>query len=674
MADWPPAVRPTQSGRVIGASQMHFATTPDEVREITDAALAEADALVASVVATGGAGSFESVLLPLDEADARLAAAYAAGAFMARVAVDEAVRDAGQAAEERLDRWRVDLPFREDVAATVFAFERGAAAADLDGERRRFLDRFVRDLRRAGHSLDPATRDEVRGLQGRLVELGSAFERNIDECEDGLDLTREELAGLADDFVAGLRPGAAPGTHRVSLDAPELYAFLSQARRRDLRQEIERREFNAARDANEPLLAEALQLRRRIAALLGYPSWAHYAIEVKMAADPAAVRSLYERILPPLQARMVAEVARLEEILREDGEEPPLRTWDWRYCDTRLRTRDYAVDPDELRGYLPLEAVFDGLLGLCAEVFGLAFERVDDAAAWHPDVHRFRVRDAAGGAEIGDILMDLHPRDGKYGHAAAWALVPGRRLPDGTYQQPLTAIVANLPRPTADRPALLRHEDVVMLFHEFGHVLHMSLTRAELVRFSGANTEWDFVEAPSQILEHWAWQPEVLARFARHHATGEPIPRALVERLVASRDLDVALKTLRQCYLGIMDLDLHGPEETREIAAVDRAAFASWGLPYHDGTLYPCQVGHLMGGYDAGYYGYLWSKVYGDDMFGRFEAEGVTSPAVGADYRREILEPNGTRDGIDLLRAFLGRDPSPATFLHLLGIEAGDPG
>jgi len=652
---------------------MQFATTPDEVRAVTDAALADADALVAAAVATSGAGPFETVLLPLDEADARLSAGYAAGAFMARVHGDRAVRDAGQEAEERLDRWRVDLPYREDLAATIHAFVATEAAAALSGERRRLLDRLLRDLRRAGHGLDAATRDELRSLERRLVDLQSAFQRNLDESDDGLDLTRGELDGLPDDFVAGLRPGASPGTYRVSLDAPEVFPFLQQARRRDLRQELERREFNEARAANEPLLVEALGIRRRIASLLGYPSWAHYAIEVKMAGDPDAVRLFYDGLVPGLQGRMALEVTRLEEILREDGEEPRLRTWDWRYCDTGLRRRDYAIDPDELRAYLPLEAVFDGLLGLCAEVLGLRFERVAEVAAWHPDVQRFRVRDAASGAEIGDVLLDLHPRDGKYGHAAAWPLVPGRRLRDGTYQRPLTAIVANLPRPTADAPALLRHDDVVTLFHEFGHVLHSTLTRAELVRFSGGNTEWDFVEAPSQILEHWAWQPDILARFARHHRTGAPIPRELVERLVASRDLDVALTTLRQCYLGLMDLGLHGPEATRDIAAVDRAAFATWGLPYHEGTLFPCQFGHLMGGYDAGYYGYLWSKVYGDDMFGRFEAQGVTSPVVGAAYRREILEPNGTRDGMELLRAFLGRDPSPATFLRLLGIEAGAP-
>ncbi|HSW42382.1 MAG TPA: M3 family metallopeptidase [Patescibacteria group bacterium] len=650
---------------------MQFATTPDEVRAATDAALTEADALVAAVVKTGGTGTFATVLLPLDEADARVSAGYASGAFMARVHADPAVRDAGQSGEERLDRWRADLPFREDLAAAISTFAASPEAAALVGEQRRLLDRLVRDVRRAGHGLDSATREEVRHLEGRLVELQSAFQRNIDEFEDGLDLTRDELGGLSDDFVAGLRPGASPGTFRVTLDAPEVYPFLQQARRRDLRQVLEHRQFNAAREANEPLLAEALAIRRRIATLLGYPSWAHYAIEVRMAGDPAAVRAFYDGFVPPLRARLAGEVARLEEILREDGEDGLLRTWDWRYCATRLRRRDFAVDPDEVRGYLPLDAVLDGLLGLCTDVFGLTFEPIADPAAWHPDVVGLQVRDAATGAEIGDILLDLHPREGKYGHAAAWPLVPGRRLGDGTRQRPLTAIVANVPRPGADRPALLRHEDVVTLFHEFGHVLHMTLTRAELARFSGANTEWDFVEAPSQILEHWAWQADVLARFARHHVTGEPIPRALVDRLVASRDLDVALTTLRQCYLGLVDLELHGPEATRDIGAVDRGAFAVWGLPYHDGTLYPCQFGHLMGGYDAGYYGYLWSKVYGDDMFSRFEAEGSTSPTVGADYRREILEPNGTRDGMELLRAFLGRDPSPATFLRRLGIEVG---
>jgi Zn-dependent oligopeptidase len=201
---------------------MQFAATPEEVRAVTDAALADADALVAAAVATGGAGAFETVLLPLDEADARLSAAHAAGAFMARVHGDRAVRDAGQDAEERLDRWRVDLPYREDLAAVIHAFAATGAAADLAGERRRLLDRLLRDLRRAGHGLDAATREELRALERRLVDLQSAFQRNLDESDDGLDLTREELDGLPDAFVGGLRPGASPGVP-VSLSRPDLH-------------------------------------------------------------------------------------------------------------------------------------------------------------------------------------------------------------------------------------------------------------------------------------------------------------------------------------------------------------------------------------------------------------------------------------------------------------------
>jgi len=348
-----------------------------------------------------------------------------------------------------------------------------------------------------------------------------------------------------------------------------------------------------------------------------------------------------------------------------------VRSWDWRWCDTHRRTTAFAVDPDELRAHLPLDAVLDGLLALTARVLGLRYETVAASEAWHPEVRGLRVLDAASGEVLGDVLLDLHPRDGKYGHAAAFPLVPSRRLPDGTRRLPLTAIVANLPAPAADGPALLRHDDVVTLFHEFGHVLHGTLGRTRFTRHHG-ETEWDFVEAPSQILEHWAWQPDVLARFARHHVTGDPIPRSLVERLVASRDLNVGLKTLRQCALGLMDLGIHGAAAVDPDDA-DRAAHERTGFPYHAGTHHPTSFGHLMGGYDAGYYGYLWAKVYGDDMFGRFEVEGVDSPAVGMDYRREILEPGGSRAAIDLLRGFLGRDPTPATFLRLLGIEAAEP-
>ena len=260
--------------------------------------------------------------------------------------------------------------------------------------------------------------------------------------------------------------------------------------------------------------------------------------------------------------------------------------------------------------------------------------------------------------------MDLHPREGKFSHAAAFDLVPGRRLPDGSYQQPVSAIVANLTKPTADRPSLLLHDEVVTLFHEFGHILHQTLTRAETVRFSGTSTERDFVEAPSQIMEHWCWRPEVLTRFARHHETGEPIPTELVDQLVAARDLNVGVVTLRQVQFGVLDMGFHGPRRPedgrradggRDLDAILRRAESVALFDHVEGTFMPASFGHLLGGYDAGYYGYLWSKVYGDDMFSRFAADGVDEPGRRAgvphgDPREGRLGP-GDADARGLPRA-----------------------
>ncbi len=639
------------------------------VTALTEAALADADALVDAAVGARGDGSWTAAMAPIDEAFARLAAAYGKGAFLARVHPDEAVRDAAQDAEERLTKWRVDLLFREDLNAAAVAFAASSATATLHDEERRFLDHLLIDLRRAGHQHPPEARVEVQGLRARLVELEVAFQRNIDDVKDGLDLTREELAGLPDDKIASLRPGSEPGTYRVTLDYPDYYPFMDEADRRDLREQLELKMFNRAREINSPLLVEALDLRRRIAQLLGYPSWAHMSLEIKMARDPEAVRAFYAGLVPPIRAKTTQELERMAGLLAADGETPPLQSWDWRYYDTRILKTERALDPSEVAAYFPLEAVLGGMLDLTAEVLGLRYRRIDAEWLWHPDVVLYEIRDAGDDRLLATFAMDLFPRENKYGHAAAFPLVVARRLPDGSREVPFSAIVANLTRPTAERPSLLRHDEVLTLFHEFGHILHMSLSMARLARFSAAETEWDFVEAPSQIMEHWCWNAGVLGRFARHHVTGEPIPAALVERLVATRDLDIGVKTARQCYFGLVDLAYHQAEPV-DLEAADRDACRRVGLPFHEGTFFPPGFGHLMGGYDAGYFGYLWSKVYGDDMFSRFEEAGVTSPVVGAAYRREILEPNGSRDGIDLLRAFLGREPSNDAFLRNLGIEA----
>jgi Zn-dependent oligopeptidase len=634
----------------------------------TDAALAKADSLLAS--AAGAAPSFETTLHPLELAGAAVAVGYGRGAFMAQVHTDSAVRDAGQEAEERISKWRVGVAFRDDLYRAVRAFAETDEAAALEGERRRLLEFWLRDFRRAGQELTPERRAELEGLRNRLVELEVAFQRNVNEYRDQIDVTRDELAGLPDDYVDRLSPGAGEGTYRVSLDYPELNPFLEQARDRSLREQLFRKHWNRSVEANRPLLAEALGLRQRIAELLGHPTWAHYSMELKMAGKPQRVADFYAELIPKIADATEREVETLASAMKADGQDAQLQIWDWRYYDDQAR-RALGIDQSLVSEYLPLEAVIDGMFEITAAVLGLSYRQVEETHAWHESVRLYEIRNA-GGELIAHFYADLFPREGKFGHAAAYQLVVGHRRADGEYERPVSAIVANFTPPSGDRPSLLTHREVETLFHEYGHILHMSLTHAEFARFSGAETEWDFVEAPSQIMQHWIWDASVLRRFARHYRTGEPMPEKLAAQLVGARMLNVGIKTATQAFYGALDLGLHAGDASPDLDDVLRSTYAVTRMPYPEGTFMLSGFAHVMGGYDAGYYGYMWSEVIGDDMFGRFAREGILSPAVGADYRREILEPNGSRSADDLVRAFLGREPSNEAFLRLRGMLPGE--
>ena len=245
---------------------------------------------------------------------------------------------------------------------------------------------------------------------------------------------------------------------------------------------------------------------------------------------------------------------------KTDTGDSQIQTWDWRFYDTQQRRTDYGVDPFEVANYFPLDSVLGGMFDLVQEMFGLEFREIPDPDVWHPDVRLFGIHDAGSGEELAHFYLDLFPREGKYGHAAEFPLVMSRRLEDGSYQNPVCAMVANFTKPTASAPSLLQHGEVETLFHEFGHVLHQNLGRTELARFAGTSVERDFVEAPSQIMQHWVWRADVLSRFARHHETGDPIPDQLVEQLVAARQLNVSIHQLRQLQYGWWDQTIHGTD------------------------------------------------------------------------------------------------------------------
>lgn len=643
--------------------------TAEEIAKGTDSAIDEARGVLDEAVAPKDERTFVNTLMPVDRIGDILSHAFARYAFMGYVHPDAGVRKAGNDAQEKLNNFGVEMIFRDDLNTAVKEYAETAEAASLEGEKARFLEFLLRDLRRAGHELDPEVRANVKEKTQRLVELGVRFQNNIDEWSDHILVTNDELEGLPRSFAESLETDEETGKLKVTLDYPHLLPFTENAKRRDLREELSRKFNTQAVEANRPILEEAIRIRDEIANAFGLPSWAHYQLEERMAKTPEAIFEFYERLVPPLSEQGRADVGEMAALLKEEAGDDTVQVWDWRYYDTLQRKTDYGVDPFEVAAYFPLDSVLNGMFELVQETFGLTFKEENASDAWHPDVRLFSMSDSATGEHLAHFYLDLFPREGKFGHAAEFPLIMSRRLEDGSYQNPVCAMVANFTKPTKSAPSLLQHSEVETLFHEFGHVLHQNLGRTETARFSGTNVERDFVEAPSQIMQHWVWRAEVLKKFARHHETGEPIPDSLVDKLVEARQLNIAVHQLRQLQFGWLDQEIHksGPAKDLVQALKDAAAISL--LPHPEGTFSLSSFGHLMGGYDAAYYGYMWSEVFGDDMFSIFEEKGATNPEVGMAYRREVLEKGGAVDADEMLRKFLGREPDNKAFLYKLGIS-----
>lgn len=652
---------------------LDFSTpTPDQINAAREAVIAEADRVVRGVVDAPGDGrSYANTLAPLEEVGDLLLRAHGRYAFMRQVSTDADVRAAAEVCEEALDKYGIELSFREDLHAAITTYAATSDAAALTGERARLLEKTLRDYRRNGFGLPPEQRARVKQLKGRLVELDLAFSKNIDTWDDAILVSREQLAGLPRSFIEGLRTEGEGGDlrYRVSLDYPEMFPFLDHAESEELRKELQEKAFRKGGEQNVRILEDAIGVRDELAQLLGYGSWAAYVIEEKMARTPETVRAFLDDLGAKVAPKLRLDLDAMREEKRAHTGDPAaeVHLWDWRFYHTRLRKTRYAVDEFEVARYFPLDATLDGMFDIYQRLFGVRFLPLDDARAWHPDVRAFAVADAAGGEPLAFFFMDLFPRPDKFGHAAAFALVGGRRLATGGYQQPVSAIVANFTKPTEREPSLLKHPEVETLFHEFGHIVHQTLTRAECLRFAGTRVQRDFVEAPSQMLEHWCWLPEVLAGFTRHVDTGEPLPHSLLDAMLAAKQLDSGVITARQLYFANLDMAYH-TGGTPDTTAVAERLHPITGFAMPEGTYFQAGFGHLFG-YDAGYYGYLWSRVFADDMFTRFEAEGVLNPETGRRYREMILEPGGSADGGVLLRKFLGREPNSDAFLRELGLE-----
>jgi thimet oligopeptidase len=442
---------------------------------------------------------------------------------------------------------------------------------------------------------------------------------------------------------------------------------MAEARSARRRRELLEKNLRKGGQENIARVERAIAARREIAGILGYPSWAAYVTETRMAKTPEAVTSFLDDLRQRAAVKAAADLAELADANEQAGGSREITPWELSYAISRLKQARYAMDEMETAQYLPLDACLDGLFAVTGTLLGIRFEEVPDVSVWHPEVRVFDVGEAAGGKPFGRFYLDLFPRPDKFKGAMQDVLRLGRRLPDGSYQQPIAVMYANVTRPTADAPSLLQHDELITIFHEFGHVLHEVLARAERMRYSGAEAEWDFVEAPSQMLEHWCWEPAVVNSFARHYQTGEPMPDELLAGLIAAKKVASGVLTLSHLARTTLDFTYHSAEYTGDSTATLAEVWTQHGIMHIEGTHLQSGFSHLFG-YDAAYYGYLWSQVMGDDMYTRFEAAGPLDPVTGAAYRRAVLARGGTVDGGVMVRDFLGREPNSAAFLREIGL------
>ncbi len=568
--------------------------------------------------------------------------------LLASVHPEVAVRGAAREQEQVLSAFGTELGLDRELYDRLAALD----PADARPEERRLVEHGLRDFRRSGVDRDEPTRERIRALREELVELGQRFDKAI--VDDVRTVTIADghagLEGLPADWVAA-HPEDASGAVAVTTDGPDYVPFITYARRDDLREQLYRQYVDRAAPGNLELLREILVRRHELANLLGFDDWAAYATEDKMARTPAAVRSFLERVVELATPRMRAEYDELlEELRRDDPDAAVVRDWQRVFLTERVKARKHGFDSQSVRPYFAYDRVRDGVLATSAALYGVEF-RPREVETWHPDVESYEVVD--GGEVVARFHLDMHPREGKYKHAAMFdgsAGVLGECLPEAV-------LVCNLPRPSGDDPGLLQHDQVTTFFHEFGHLLHhLFAGRQRFLSFSGIATEWDFVEVPSQMYEEWAWETGVLQRFARHHETDEPIPAELVVRMRAAEEYGKGLHVCNQMLYALLALAYHegDPSDLDPLAVLRELKERVTRFPYEAGTSFPASFGHLNG-YSALYYTYMWSHVIAKDLFGRFTPDPMDREVASA-YRRNVLAPGGARDAADLVREFLGRD------------------
>lgn len=614
--------------------------------------------------------TFKNTMLALDDIYNNLNTIAGVIDLMSNTLPEEEKRKAALEQLSVISKFYNELQLNEDLYKAVREYALTPDGELLSGYKKKFLTEVKQRFERNGFALTKDKRDQLKEIQNKISDIGIKFSDNIESYSDSLLITEDQAKGLPKDY---LEQRKTKGGYIINLSYPDYYPFMKYCQDDATRKALYLK-FNNRAPKNENVLNELLQERKNIASLLGYNSYAEYAMsDNRMAHDAETVWVFESSLTNKIRPKGLKDYSELLALKYGADSKTPkdaqiINPWEASFYTNKLLEQKYQVDGQKVKEYFELNNVLDGLFKITQHLFNLEFVEVKNPSVWHPDVRLFEVK--KDGKMISRFYLDLYPRANKYGHAACFGIISGKMTANG-YQYPTASLVCNFPKPTKDQPSLMPHGDVETFFHEFGHVLHNMLTTSELSYFAGTNVAQDFVEAPSQIFENWAWEYDALKLFAKHYKTGELLPQDLYNKMLASKNAGSGLNTMQQIFYGTLDMTLHdkfdpkGTVTTTDIVKELQNKITLY--PYLDGAHFQYSFGHLNG-YGAGYYGYLWSKVYAQDMFSIFRKNGIMDQKTGIRYRDIILSKGATEDPMNLVKEFLGREPNQDAYLKGLGL------
>ncbi|MEH8177034.1 oligopeptidase A [Aeromonas veronii] len=662
---------------------------PEQVQPAVIQAIADCKQKISDVLAQRDPHTWDSLIAPLEEVNDRLSRIWSPVSHLNSVLNSEALREAHDACLPLLSEFQTYVGQHEGLYQAYLALSQSDDFPLLSGAQRKEIQNTLRDFRLSGIGLPAEAQQRYGEIQARLSELASRFSNNVLDATQGwhkLVADEAELDGLPDSVRAAARQMAELKGKEgwlFTLDIPSYLPVMMYADNRELRAEMYEAFTTRASDQgpnagkwdNSAIMSELLTLRRELAQLLGFANYAELSLATKMADKTEQVVSFLTDLAAKSLPQGKAELEEIRAFAAEQHGQSELAAWDLAYYAEKLKQHKFSISDEQLRPYFPASKVVKGLFEVVKRVFGMKVRERLGIDTWHPDVRFYDIFDADDELR-GSFYLDLYAREHKQGGAWMDVCLGRRYRQDGSLQKPVAYLTCNFNGPVDGKPALFTHNEVVTLFHEFGHGIHHMLTRIDVAGVAGINgVAWDAVELPSQFLENWCWESEALAFISGHYETGEPLPADLLEKMLTARNFQAAMQMLRQLEFALFDFRLHqefdpaNPAQLPALLDEVRSQVAVMTPPAFN--RFQHSFSHIFaGGYAAGYYSYKWAEVLSADAFSRFEEEGIFNPATGQSFLKNILEKGGSKEPMELFRAFRGREPKVDALLRHSGIAA----